>query len=90
MKKCQGCGKNIDDKYDLCYICNGKQLDGGKGPENRTAQTTKDKSIERQTAAKCTAQLFMGVGYKFASDGVTEQDISKAFHIFLKLIQEGG
>ena len=47
MKKCK-CGKEIEDKWELCYKCADSQ------PDNRQI------SIERQVACKCVAQILTG------------------------------
>ena len=55
MKKCK-CGKEIKDNFDLCYKC------AQVGKEGPTTETPNDRqtSIERQVAAKCTAQHCTG------------------------------
>lgn len=79
MGKCKACGRPIDDKFELCYTCN--------AAPQANASAAKNASIERQVAAKCVAQMFEGTGYKYSTDGISENDIVSCFNLFLKLIR---
>ena len=76
MKKCK-CGKEIDEKWDVCYTCKQEQM------KNEPKETTdaRTASIERQVAAKCVAQALTG------QMSVSEGDVTRSFNLFLKLIR---
>jgi NMD protein affecting ribosome stability and mRNA decay len=77
MKKCTKCGREIDEKYDVCYTCMEEQ----KKNEPKETTDARTASIERQVAAKCAAQLLTGARF------VTDEESTKAFNHFLKLIR---
>ncbi len=72
MKDCK-CGKKIDERWEMCFDC----FEESKQEQSMTKQS----SIERQVAAKCTAKVFDG-------RPAQEEEITKAFNLFLKLIRE--
>lgn len=71
MKKCK-CGKEIEDRWDLCYECNQKARE--------SEGMTRDELIQRQVAAKCAAQEIAG---RIPAEGHREE----VFNHYLKLIQ---
>jgi len=83
------CGKEIDPKYDLCYECNEKQKTAPNPGDRKSMDNSRSESIERQTAAKCVAQVFEGQGFKYSTSGVEPKDFESCFMIFHKLIKDG-
>lgn len=71
MKKCE-CGKEIEDKWDKCYACANK--------DKTESASERQRSIERQVAAKCAAAVLQGT----VSD---EANVRKIFDVFLSLIR---
>jgi hypothetical protein len=69
-KKCK-CGREIDDRWEECYLCK-------KKAENPTDARTA--SIERQVAAKCAASVLSG-------RSGPETEIVAVFNVFLRLIR---
>lgn len=67
MKNCPKCGKLMDDKFELCYKCSQEK---GADP--------KQDSIERQVAAKCTAEVLTTA---------SEDEIVRVFNTFIRLIR---
>lgn len=74
-KKCEDCGREIDDKWDVCYKCDQKR----KEKSGETAESRQN-SIERQVAAKCVARALQG-------HDPTDESITKCFNVFMKLIR---
>jgi hypothetical protein len=80
MKKCK-CGNEMEDWMTLCKDCYAKQQNSQ--PESRDRQ----ESIERQVAAKCAAQVYESMGFKLATDGVSQEQVVSTFNLFLRLIR---
>lgn len=79
MKKCK-CGKVIDERFDLCYDCDVKRK---KVEETTETPFDRQKSIESQVAAKCTAQTLTGTD-------PTPETIGQMFVTYLELITGKG
>lgn len=77
MKKCK-CGKDIDDRWDLCFKCNQENLQK-TGERPPMAKQDRD-SIERQQAMICTSRILEG-------HDSTEESIVRTFNVCLKLIR---
>ena len=71
MKRCK-CGKEIDDRWDLCYECNEKS--------KSSTTDARTESIQRQVAAKCAAQELAG---RLPED----KGRADVFNAYLKLIR---